>query len=130
STDQFRFEGQGQQTNNVRIEGNCTVQGVPYTVPAKVTIDTDGLTASVQFELTGTMPSIGMQCKIPGVGSGYGMSMPVPMNSAKSPPITLPLKDGAEFKYDQSESEAAKIAARGGVTMSGPGIIRIVCHKR
>jgi hypothetical protein len=41
STERFRFDGQGQQTTNVRIEGNCTVNGVPFSIPARVSVETD-----------------------------------------------------------------------------------------
>ena len=128
SADRFRFEGQGQQTTNVRIEGNCTVNGVPFSVPARVSVDTDGLTADVGYELTGTMPSIGMRCTL-AQGSGYGMSIPVPMNSGKMPIAKLPLRDGAEVEFDMAQSEAARIMARGGVTLTGKATVRLVCHK-
>lgn len=127
SNDRFVFEGQAPQTTDVSVQGNCTVSGVPFTIPAKVTIDTDGQTANVKYELVGTMPTIGMRCTIPGMGSGSGMSVPVPMNAGKIPIATFPLKDGAEKVSDMAQSDAAKMMASGGVKLTGTATIRLKC---
>lgn len=127
SADKFRFDGQGQQTNNVSVDGNCRMTGgVPFNLPARVSIETDGLTAEVSYETQGTMPSIGMSCEVAG-GHGYGMSMPVPMNAGKVPVTKMPLKDGAEMVFDMSQSEAAQIMARGRVQLTGTATVRLVC---
>ena len=128
STERFRLEGQGQQTNNATVDGNCSFTGgVPYNLPAKISIDTDGLTAEVTYELTGTPPSIAIKCTIPGAGSGYGMSLPVQIDSGKVPVAKMPLKNGAEVVFDMAQSEAAKILAGGGVTLTGTATVRLVC---
>jgi hypothetical protein len=129
SADKFRFTGQGQQTTNVSIEGRCRVTGgVPYTLPAQVTIETDGLTADVRFKITGTMPRIGLTCQT-AYGTGYGMSMPLPINTAKIPIVRMPLKDGAEVVFDMSGSEAGEMVPRGGVQLTCKVTVRLVCHK-
>ncbi len=128
SNDRFQFTGQGQQTNNAAVDGNCAfTAGVPYNLPAKVTVDTDGLNAEVTYELSGKPPSLGMKCKIPGAGSGYGMSIPVQIDSGKVPIAKLPLKDGAEVVMDMAQSEAAKILAGGGVSLTGTATVTIKC---
>ena len=128
SNDRFRFTGQGQQTNNASVDGNCRItSGVPYNLPATVTVDTDGLTADITYELSGKPPSIAMKCTIPGAGSGYGMSIPVQVETGKVPVAKMPLKDGAEIVMDMAQSEAAKIVAAGGVTMSGTATVTIKC---
>lgn len=128
STDRFVFEGQGQQTNNATVDGNCKMtSGVPFNLPAKVTITTDGLIAEINYEVMGTHPSIGMKCTIPGVGTGTGMSIPVQLNAGKVPLTKLPLKDGATEVMDMAQSEAAKILAGGGVTLTGTATVTIKC---
>jgi hypothetical protein len=127
SGDVIRFEGQGQQTNDGRVEGNCKFNGFPYELPAKATIESDGLDAQIRYTVEGTVPSLGMRCTIPGQGSGYGFSMPVPINNNTNVPVTnLPLRDGAEIVSDMANTQAAGIVAQGGVQMSGKVKIRLV----
>jgi hypothetical protein len=57
------------------------------------------------------------------------MSMPVPMNSGKMPLAKLPLKDGAEVEFDMAQSDAARMMAGGGVTLTGKASVRLVCKK-
>jgi hypothetical protein len=128
TADRFRFDGQGTQANNASVDGNCRMSGgVPYNLPAQVSIDTDGITADVSYETMGTMPSISMKCSIPGAGEGYGMSVPVQMNRGKVPLTKMPLKDGSEVVIDMAQSEAAKLMAGAGATVTGKATIRLVC---
>jgi hypothetical protein len=122
SADKFRFTGQGQQTCNVSFEGRCRITGgVPFTVPAQVTIETDGLTAEVRFKITGTMPSLRITCHTRH-GTKHVMSMPLPTYAPKIPMVRMPLKDGAEVVIDMSD-----MVSRPGFT--NKAIVRLVCHK-
>ena len=130
TADKFRFDGQGQQSCNASIEGNCKFTGgIPFNLPARVSIETDGLTAEVTYEVSGQAPSLGMQCTIPGAGSGYGMSIPVQLNSGRVPIAKMPLKDGAEVVFDMSQSEAARIMAGGRVTLTGKATVKLKCNR-
>lgn len=127
-----RFDVRGEQVITGSIEGNCHwTAGLPMTVPVSGTVETDGLTATVRYRQEGQTPPIGMQCKVPGGPSGSGFSMPVSLgNSELGPPVTLPLKDGAEVEYDLATSQAARLTAGSGVRITGTGKIRLECKRR
>jgi hypothetical protein len=126
--DMIRLDGQGTQTNNVSIEGNCRMTGgTPYTIATRGGLDTDGLTATLRYTIEGTLPGLGMQCRVPGMGQGYGMSMPVPVDNARqcATGTTFPLRDGAELVFDMAQSQAAQIVAGSGVRITGQAKLRL-----
>ena len=130
TTGDFRLDGQGTQETTVAIEGNCQVKTkMPITLPARASLEIDGKDAIIRYATEGTFPSIGMDCQVPGMGQGTGMSMPVPVTPSKIPVIRMRLRDGSEVTEDLSQSEAAKILAGGGAVLKGTGTIRLVCAK-
>lgn len=120
--DQIRLDGTGTQTMNGSVEGSCRYVGLPVTISAKASVDTDGLTATVRYNVEGKSPSIGMECSV----GGRGMSMPVPINGNNKFEIEMPLEDGATKEFDQASGESAQAMARGGAKMSGKGTVRLV----
>ena len=130
SGEMFKLEGEGKQITNATVEGNCNFTGgLPSTLTARASIETDGLEAQIRFTVEGTHPSIGMYC-IVDRKSGVGMSMPVSISSGNQPLMKLPLENGAEKVFDQASSEAARIMAQGGVKLSGQAKIRLIlCEK-
>lgn len=128
SGDNIHFDGRGEQSMNGSIEGNCRfAKGLPFTLPAVGSVDTDGLTARVQFRVEGTVPQLSMTCEIGG-GKGSGFSMPVPVgpNAGLPAPVTLPLRDKAEVTHDMANTMAASVMAGSGVSISGKTKIRLV----
>ena len=81
---------------------------------------TDGETARVSWQPTGTTPQFGMRCRIPGQGQGSGMSLPTPIDPRSSAQNELPLP---------LEAQAAQIMAGLGVKISGyaEAGINLVC---
>jgi hypothetical protein len=120
SRDTIRFEGKGQQTTTGKVEGNCSFAGVPFTMPTRGSIETDGLDALIRYAVDGTQPSVRMQCSL-GPGTGSGRSMPAPMNNSSNVPsdTTLPLRDGADIVVDLAKGQAAEIMSKGGAQVSG-----------
>jgi len=68
----------------------------------------------------------------PGMGQGYGMSMPVPVDTRGNvpPATTFPLRDGAELVFDMAQSQAAQIVAGSGVRITGQAKLRLECPAR
>ena len=131
--DMIRLDGQGTQTNSISIEGNCRMTGgTPYTIATRGGLDTDGLTATLRYTIEGTLPGLGMQCRVPGAGQGYGMSMPVPVDTRGNvpPATTFPLRDGAELVFDMAQSQAAQMVAGSGVRITGQAKLRLECPAR
>ena len=129
--DNIHFDGRGEQSMDGSIEGNCKFnRGLPLTLPAIGSVDTDGLTAKVQFRVEGTVPQIGMTCEIPGGGKGYGFSLPVPVgsNAGLPAPVELPIPTNgkAEVTKDMANTMAASAMAGSGVSMSGKAKVRLV----
>lgn len=123
--DMIKFDGAGTQTMNGTVEGSCRYVGFPVTISARASIDTDGLTATVRYDVEGRSPSIGMECTV----GGRGMSMPVPVSGNNKFEIKMPLEDGASQEFDQGSGESAQVMARGGAKMSGKGTVRLVLCK-
>jgi len=122
-----RFEGQGRQVSNSRVEGNCRFTGgMPITHPVRGGIETDGLEARITYSLEGTTPAMAMQCRVPGGGSGAGLSMPAPISGGVPEAITLPLRAGAEQVTDMATTPAAAMMAQARVRISGEGRFRLV----
>jgi hypothetical protein len=133
SGDTIRLDGQGSQTTNVSIDGNCRMTGgTPYTIQTRGGLDTDGFEAQLRYAIEGTLPSLGMQCRVPGQGQGYGMSMPVPVDTRGSTPpaANVPLRDGGEFVMDMAQSQAAQMVASSGVRITGQAKLRLECPTR
>ena len=123
----IHFDGRGEQSMNGTVEGNCRFNGLPLTLPATGSVDTDGLTARVQFRVEGTVPSFGMTCQIGGAkGSGFSMPVPVGSNAGLPAPVSLPLKDGAEVTHNMANTMGASVMAGSGVNMSGKAKVRLV----
>jgi hypothetical protein len=120
SGDTIRFDGKGQQTTTAKVEGNCSFVGVPFTMPTRGSIETDGLDALIRYAVDGTQPSVRMQCSL-GPGTGSGRSMPAPMNNSSNLPsdTTLPLRDGADVVVDLAKGQAAEIMSKGGAQVTG-----------
>lgn len=131
SGDLIKLDGEGKQIMNATIEGNCRFTGgLPHTLTVRGSIETDGVEAQIRLTTEGQGPSLKVECTVPGVGKGYGMSMPVTLKSDNVPVINLPLKNGAEQVWDQSTGEAAKMIAQSGAKMSGQAKIRLIfCEK-
>jgi hypothetical protein len=123
--DMIRLDGTGTQTMNGSVEGSCRYVGLPVTISARASVDTDGLTATVRYDVEGKSPSIGMECTV----GGRGMSMPVPISGNNKFEIKMPLEDGASKEFDQASGESAQVMARGGAKMSGKGTVRLVLCK-
>ena len=122
-----RFEGQGQQILNARVEGNCRFTGgMPVTHPIRAGIETDGLEARITYSLEGTTPAMAMQCRVPGGGSGASMSMPVPISGGLPEAIILPLRTGVEQVTDMAATPAAAMMAQARMRISGEGRFRLV----
>ena len=89
-------------------------------------IETEGLEAQIRLALMGTLPRIAMECATP-AGTGHGMSIPVNVGGETVPLITLPLENGAEKVFDQSNGPAAQ---QGPVRITGTSKIRLIlCEK-
>ena len=127
--DLIKLEGDGRQQTNGSIEGNCRfTSGLPSFMPARATVETDGVEAKVNYSLAGTAPGLTMQC-IVGNKTGYGMSIPVPISNNAKYDFTVVFEDGANKEFDQGSGESAQVLARGGAKMSGKGIVRLmVCN--
>jgi hypothetical protein len=124
--DLIKLEGDGQQQTNGSIEGNCRfTSGLPSTISARSTVETDGLEAKINYNVAGTKSSMTMECSIGGQ-TGRGMSMPVPINSNNKYDFNLVLEDGATKEFDQGSGAAAQMMAGSGMKISGKGIIRLV----
>lgn len=122
-----RFDGQGQQSSNSRVEGSCRfTAGMPITLPVTGGIETDGLVARITYAVSGTSPTVAMQCQVPGGGRGTGMTMPAPMSGGPPGAITVPLRNGAEEVTDMATVPAAAILAQGGMRLTGEGRFRLV----
>ena len=129
ATDLIRLEGEGRQQTNGSIEGNCRfTSGMPSFIPARATVETDGVEAKVNYNVAGTAPGMTMQCTV-GNKTGYGMSIPVPISNSTKYDFTVVFEDGATKEFDQASGQSAQIMARGGAKMSGKGIVRLmVCN--
>jgi hypothetical protein len=125
SGEMIKLDGEAKQTTDGKIEGNCKFTGLPSTLTARASIETDGLVARVHYSVEGTQSSVGMQCTI-GNRTGSGMSMPVPIKGGNVPDFEMPLEDRAEKEFDQGTGESAQVMARGGAKMSGKGKIRLI----
>ena len=127
SGDLIKFEGEGKQTNNATVEGHCKFTGgLPFTITLRGSIETEGLEARIRLALMGTLPGIAMECATP-AGTGHGMPIPVNVGGGTIPLITLPLENGAEKVFDQSNSPAAQ---QGPVRITGMSKIRLIfCEK-
>ena len=122
-----RFEGQGRQATNSRVEGHCRFTGgMPITHTVSGGIETDGLEARITYSLSGTTPALAMQCRVPGGGTGYGMSMPVPISGGLPEAIKLPLRNGAEQITDMATTPAAALMAQARASLTGDGRFRLV----
>lgn len=122
-----RFEGQGRQNVNSRVEGNCRMTGgMPMVLPITGSIETDGLEARIGYAVSGTSPAMAMQCQVPGGGRGMGMTMPVPISGGPPSAINLPLRNGAEEITDMANTPAAAMLAQAGARLSGQGRFRLV----
>lgn len=126
SGEMIKLTGEGKQTNNATVEGNCKFTGgLPFTLTARATIETDGLDAQIHLSIEGTHPSVAMECTMPG-GTGRGMSIPVNVGGGNVPVINLPLENGAEKVFDQSMGQMAQ----GPVRITGTSKIRLIlCEK-
>lgn len=126
TTDLIKLEGDGQQQTNGSIEGNCRFNsGLPSSIPARATVETDGVEAKINYNLAGTAPGMTMQCTV-GNKTGYGMSIPVPISSNAKYDFTVVFEDGATKEFDQASGQSAQVMARGGAKMSGKGIVRLM----
>ena len=129
NTPRVRFDGQGRQVTNARIEGNCRITGgMPMTFPVTGGIETDGLVARITYSLDSISPAVSMQCQVPGGGRGSGMSMPAPMTGGLPDAITLPLRNGAEEVTDMATTPAAAMLAQAGARLTGEGRFRLVLN--
>jgi hypothetical protein len=124
SGDNIHFDGTGEQSMNGTIEGNCHYTGLPITLPAIGSVDTDGLTARVQFRVEGTVPTFGMACNMG--GAGFSMPVPVGSNAGLPAPVPLPLKNKAEVTHNMANTMAANAMAGSGMSMSGKTKVRLV----
>jgi hypothetical protein len=87
-------------------------------------VDTDGLTARVQFRVEGTVPTFGMACNMG--GAGFSMPVPVGSNAGLPAPVPLPLKNKAEVTHNMANTMAANAMAGSGMSMSGKTRVRLV----
>lgn len=131
SGEMIKLDGEGKQTTNATLEGYCRFTGgLPFTLTARGSIETDGLDAQVRLTIEGNAPSLSAECNVPGAGKGHGFSMPVTLKSDKVPVINLPLKNRAEKVFDQSTGEGARILAQAGAKLTGQGKLRLIlCDK-
>lgn len=124
--DSFRFEGAGSQETNGSIEGNCRfTSGLPSTLPAHATVETDLVDAKVSYNAEGTSGSMSMECQVGG-RTGRAMSFPVPIKGDNKGDFTLVFENGATKEFDQGSGQAAQIMASSGARMSGKGIVKLV----
>lgn len=126
----IKFDGEGKQTNDAKVEGHCKFTGgLPFTLTLRGSIETDGLEAQIRLAVQGTHPSMFMECTTP-QGKGHGMSIPVNVSGGTIPVMNLPLENGAEKVFDQSTGEGAKMMAGSGVRITGTSKIRLIfCEK-
>lgn len=124
SGDNIHFDGRGEQSMNGSIEGSCTLNGLPITLPAIGTIDTDGLTARVTFRVEGTVPTFGMRCSMG--GTAFSVPAPVGGNAGLPAPVPLPLRNKAEVTHDMGNTMAASAMAGSGASMSGKARVRLI----
>jgi hypothetical protein len=124
SGDNIHFDGTGEQSTDGTIEGNCHYTGLPITLPAIGSVDTDGLIARVQFRVEGTVPQFGMRCDMG--GSGFSIPVPVGGNAGLPAPVPLPLKNKAEVTHNMANTMAANAMAGSGMSMSGKAKVRLV----
>ena len=124
--DSFRFEGAGSQETNGSIEGNCRfTSGLPSSLAARATVETNLIDAKVNYNVEGTSQSMTMECQVGGQ-TGRAMSFPVPIKSNNKGDFTLLFENGATKEFDQGSGQAAQIMASGGAKMSGKGIVKLV----
>lgn len=124
--DSFRFEGTGSQETNGSIEGNCRfTSGLPSTLSARATVETNLVDAKVNYNVEGTSQSTAMECQVGGQ-TGRGMSFPVPIKSNNKGDFTLLFENGATKEFDQGSGQAAQIMASGGAKLTGKGTVRLV----
>ncbi len=125
SGEMIKLEGQGNQTTNATLEGHCRFTGgIPFTRPARVTMETDGLDVQIRYNVEGKAPTLESQCTIEG---GTGTSTLKPHEGGSNAlVINLPLENGAEKVFDESTGEGAKILAQAGVKVTGQSKIRLI----
>jgi hypothetical protein len=131
SGDMIKLDGEGKQTTNAKLEGDCRFTGgLPITLLARGSIETDGLDAQIRVRTEGNVPTLSAQCRVPGQGTGYGMTMPVTLNAGNVPVINLPLRNGAEQVFDETTGKAAQMAQGSGARITGKSKIRLIlCEK-
>jgi hypothetical protein len=101
-------------------------KGMPITIPANAVLETDGWSVMVDYGLSGTVPSFGISCRLPGGGAGAGMSIPSPIPPASSPAkAEVRLQNGAQELKTLAESEAARIPAQGGIGLTGSTSVQL-----
>jgi hypothetical protein len=116
SGEMIKLDGEGKQTTNATLEGYCRFTGgLPYTLTARGSIETDGLDAQIRLTIEGKGPSLSSECNVP-----------VTLKSDNVPVINLPLKNRAEKVFDQSTGEVARILAQAGAKVSGQGKFRLI----
>jgi hypothetical protein len=127
SGDLIKLDGEGKHTTNATLEGHCRFTGgLPITLTARGSIETDGLDAQIRLTTEGTSPMLKAQCTVEGQ-TGTGWTMPVNLSSSGNMPvINLALKNRAEKVLDQATGEGAKIVAQAGVKLSGQVKIRLI----
>lgn len=125
SGEMIKLEGQGNQTTNATLEGNCRFTGgMPFTLPARVTMETDGLDVQIRYTVEGKAPTLKSECTIEGQ-TATGTLMPHD-GGGNALVINLPLENGAEKVFDHSTGDGAKIVAQAGVKMTGQSKIRLI----
>jgi hypothetical protein len=63
----IRFDGKGQQTIDATVKGKCRITGgVPFKLPARANIETDGFEAQIRYALDGPIPGASLQCQLAG----------------------------------------------------------------
>lgn len=126
SGEMIKLEGQGNQTTNATLEGGkCRFTGgMPFTLPARVTMETDGLDVQIRYTVEGQASTLKSECTIEGQTS---TAMVMPHGGGGNALVfNLPLENGAEKVFDHSTGEAAKIMAQAGVKMTGQWKIRLI----
>lgn len=124
SGDMIKFDGQGEYTMSFGVDGNCIITGVPFTVAARGSIETDGLDAQLRYTIEGTFPAISTKCQ---AGEEWltGMSDSIPIKPDSEVTVNLPLRNGAELSLDQANNPKAKIMAQFGFRFSGKETFRL-----